>query len=62
MYSTSKRFTANFAEQQAGVVIAKSLEASDADEISEEALAKEFGVEEKGERKGFARPKRSGRR
>lgn len=62
MYSTSKRFTANFAEQQAGVVIAKSLEASDADEISEEALAKEFGVEEKGERKGFARPKRPGRR
>lgn len=62
MYSTSKRFTKATAEQSAGVVIAKSLEASDPSEINEEALAKEFGAEEKAESKGFARPKRPGRR
>ena len=50
------------AERNAGLVIAKSLEASDPDEISEEALGKEFGVEEKSESKAFARPKRPGRR
>ena len=72
MYSTSKTFTRYFAEQNAGLVIAKSLEASDPSEISEQELAAEFGgssggqgadagekVEAKG---GFARPKRPGRR
>lgn len=62
MYSTSKRFAANFAEQHAGVVIAKSLEASELEEISAEVLEGEFKVEEKGETNGFARPKRPGRR
>lgn len=62
MYSTSKKFTSEIAEQNCGVVIAKSMEASDPSDISEEALAKEFGAEEKTESKGFARPKRPGRR
>lgn len=69
MYSTSKTFTRYFAEQNAGIVIAKSLEASDPSEISEAELAEDFGgrAEEqaglaKVEGKGFARPKRPGRR
>lgn len=62
MYSTSKKFTQMIAEQKAGVVVTKSLEATEFEDLSEEALAKEFGVDEKAEKKGFARPKRPGRR
>lgn len=62
MYSTSKKFTQMIAEQKAGVVVAKSLEATDFEDISEQALAQEFGAEEKTERKAFSRPKRPGRR
>lgn len=62
MYSTSKKFTQLIAEQKAGVVVAKSLEATDFEDLSEQSLAQEFGVEEKAEKKGFSRPKRPGRR
>ena len=62
LYSTSKRLTWQYAEQAAGVAVAKSIEVSDVEEITAEVLAREFGVEEKAESKSFARPKRPGRR
>lgn len=62
MYSTSKKFTQMIAEQKAGVVVAKSLEATEFEDLSEEALAKEFGADDKVEKKAFSRPKRPGRR
>jgi twinfilin-like protein len=62
MYSTSKKFTQMIAEQKAGVIIAKSLEATDFEDLSEQALAQEFGVDDKVEKKTFSRPKKPGRR
>jgi twinfilin-like protein len=62
MYSTSKRFVQMIAEQKAGVVVAKSLEATEFEDLSEQALAQEFGGEDKAEKKTFSRPKRPGRR
>jgi twinfilin-like protein len=62
MYSTSKKFAQMIAEQKAGVVVSKSLEATDFEDLSEQALAQEFGVDEKAEKKAFSRPKRPGRR
>ena len=62
MYSTSKRFVQMIAEQKAGVVVAKSLEATEFEDLSEQALAQEFGGDDKAEKKTFSRPKRPGRR
>jgi twinfilin-like protein len=62
MYSTSKKFTQMIAEQKAGVVVSKNLEATEFEDLSEQALAQEFGVDEKAEKKAFSRPKRPGRR
>ena len=62
MYSTSKRFVHMIAEQKAGVVVAKSLEATEFEDLSEQALAQEFGGDDKAEKKTFSRPKRPGRR
>jgi len=62
MYSTSKRFVQMIAEQKAGVVVAKSLEATEFEDLSEQALAQEFGADDKAEKKTFSRPKRPGRR
>ena len=50
------------AYQKAGVVVSKNLEATEFEDLSEEALAQEFGVDEKAEKKAFSRPKRPGRR
>lgn len=49
------------AEQEAGLTVAKKLEASDPSEWTEEVLGAEF-QEKAIETKGFARPKRPGRR
>lgn len=63
MYSTSKKFTQLIAEREAGVTVAKTLEASDIeDDLSEAALKKELGEEVKEKKEGFSRPKRPGRR
>ena len=45
MYSTSKKFTQMIAEQKAGVVVSKNLEATEFEDLSEQALAQEFGVD-----------------
>lgn len=63
LYATGKRWTQIVAERDAGITVAKSIEASEPGDIGEETLAREFGDEgQKSEAKGFARPKRPGRR
>lgn len=61
LYATCKRSVVEVAESEAGVQVAKKLEAASAEEITKEMLMDEFHpkVEEK---KMFARPKRPGRR
>ena len=60
VYASSRSQLVTLA-QNAGLEISKRLEASSPDEWSAEALAGEF-QEQKVESKGFARPKRPGRR
>lgn len=61
IYATFTRMIVKAAEGEAGLEIAKRMEGTNPDEFTEEVLAKEF-EEKKEESKGFARPKRPGRR
>lgn len=61
LYAACRARLVNIAEQDAGLQIIKRLEASSPDEWTESVLASEF-EEKKVETKGFARPKRPGRR
>ncbi|KAF2719465.1 actin monomer binding protein-like protein [Polychaeton citri CBS 116435] len=60
VYSTGKSWCRTVAERDAGVTVARSLEATEPSELIEE-LEREF-ADKKEESKGFARPKRPGRR
>ncbi|GAB7349800.1 hypothetical protein MBLNU459_g0513t2 [Dothideomycetes sp. NU459] len=61
LYAACRARLVSIAEKDAGLHIVKRLEASDPDEWSESVLASEF-EQTKVETKGFARPKRPGRR
>ncbi|GAM88863.1 hypothetical protein ANO11243_068970 [Dothideomycetidae sp. 11243] len=61
VYAASRANAVALAESEAGLVVAKRLEGSGPEDFNEEALRAEF-VERKEESKGFARPKRPGRR
>ena len=61
IYASSRARVVSLAEQEVGLQIAKRLEGSDPSEFSAEVMSKEFEVQ-KEESKGFARPKRPGRR
>lgn len=61
IYASSRARVVSLAEQEVGLQIAKRLEGSDPAEFTAEVLGKEFEVQ-KEESKGFARPKRPGRR
>jgi len=61
VYAASRVSILAAAEKEAALTITKRLEASNPDEWTEDVLASEFG-EKKVESKGFARPKRPGRR
>lgn len=61
VYAASRARILTVAEQEAGLTVAKKLEASDPSEWTEEVLGAEF-QEKAIETKGFSRPKRPGRR
>lgn len=61
VYAASRSRILAIAEQEAGLTIVKKLEATNPDEWTEDVFASEF-AEKKVENKGFARPKRPGRR
>jgi len=71
LYASSRARTIQLAEKEAGVVVKKRMEATDPEDVSEEAVLGELGGGEvEGEKVGgmggavggFARPKRPGRR
>lgn len=67
VYSTGKSWTRNYAEKEAGVVVGRSLEGTEPEEIAGELVgggdkAEEVVAETKPSSSGFARPKRPGRR
>ncbi|KAI8942245.1 hypothetical protein NX059_000326 [Plenodomus lindquistii] len=62
IYAASRGNVVSFAQGEGGLKVAKKLEAAGPEEITEEVLLEEFKVEEKVESKGFAKPKRPGRR
>ncbi|KZF21511.1 actin depolymerizing protein [Xylona heveae TC161] len=61
VYSTSRASMIILSERDAGLVIAKKLEASEPSEISASVLHEEFHPKQE-QKTGFARPKRPGRR
>ena len=61
VYAASRAGVLGVAEQNAALTVAKKLEASNPDEWTGDVFDSEF-AEKKVENKGFARPKRPGRR
>lgn len=61
IYAQSRLNVVQLAETDLGLNIAKKLEGSDPKDFSQQALESEFSARQE-ENKGFARPKRPGRR
>ena len=65
VYAAGRAGVVSLAEGEAGLTLARRMEGSGPDDFSEDALRAEFATsatENKVESKGFARPKRPGRR
>lgn len=62
LYAASRGNVVSLAQGDGGLKVAKKLEATNPDEVTEQVLLEEFKVEKKEESKGFAKPKRPGRR
>ncbi|KAF2085253.1 actin monomer binding protein-like protein [Saccharata proteae CBS 121410] len=61
VYAASRGFALNLAEKEVGLTIAKRMEASTPDEITEQSINEEFAPKQE-VKTGFAKPKRPGRR
>jgi twinfilin-like protein len=62
IYAASRGNVVSLAQNEGGLKVVKKLEATNPDEVTEAVILEEFKVEEKEEKKGFAKPKRPGRR
>ncbi|KAJ4294163.1 Twinfilin-1 [Kalmusia sp. IMI 367209] len=62
LYAASRSNVISLAQNEGGLKVAKRLEATNPEEITAQVVEDEFKVEEKEEKKGFAKPKRPGRR
>jgi twinfilin-like protein len=62
LYAASRGNVVSLAQNEGGLKVVKKLEATNPEEVSEQVILEEFRVEKKAEGKGFARPKRPGRR
>ncbi|KAH8724284.1 hypothetical protein GQ44DRAFT_654988 [Phaeosphaeriaceae sp. PMI808] len=62
IYAASRGNVVGLAQNEGGLKIAQKMEATNPEEVTEGKLLAEFREEEKGEKKGFARPKRPGKR
>jgi twinfilin-like protein len=62
LYAASRSNVISLAQNEGGLKVAKRIEATNPDEVTEEVIAEEFKEAEKEEKKGFAKPKRPGRR
>jgi twinfilin-like protein len=62
IYAASRGNVVSLAQGEGGLKVVKKLEVADPEEVSEQVVLEEFKVEEKEEKKGFAKPKRPGRK
>jgi twinfilin-like protein len=62
LYAASRGNVVSLAQNEGGLKVARKLEATNPDEVTEGVVLEEFKVEAKVEAKGFAKPKRPGRR
>lgn len=62
IYAASRGNVVSLAQNEGGLKVAKKLEATNPDEVTEQVILDEFKVEAAPEAKGFAKPKRPGRR
>ncbi|KAF2714728.1 actin depolymerizing protein [Pleomassaria siparia CBS 279.74] len=62
LYAASRSNVITLAQNEAGLKVAKKIEATNPDEITEQILADEFKIAAVEEKKGFAKPKRPGRK
>ncbi|KAF2852594.1 actin monomer binding protein-like protein [Plenodomus tracheiphilus IPT5] len=62
IYAASRGNVVSLAQTEGGLKVVKKLEATNPEEVTEEVILEEFKVEGKVESKGFAKPKRPGKR
>ncbi|KAH7408581.1 hypothetical protein DE146DRAFT_777127 [Phaeosphaeria sp. MPI-PUGE-AT-0046c] len=62
LYAASRGNVVGLAQNEGGLKVAKKLEATNPDEVTEAVILEEFKQEAKEEKKGFAKPKRPGRK
>ncbi|KAF2270110.1 actin depolymerizing protein [Lojkania enalia] len=62
LYAASRGNVISLAQQEGGLKVEKKIEATNPDEVTEQVIADEFKTEAVEEKKGFAKPKRPGRR
>lgn len=62
LYAASRTNVVSLAQNEGGLKVAKRIEATNPDEVTGQVILDEFRTEEKEEKKGFAKPKRPGRR
>lgn len=62
LYAASRGNVISLAQKEGGLKVAKRIEATNPDEVTEQVVRDEFKTEEVEEKKGFAKPKRPGRR
>lgn len=62
LYAASRSNVISLAQNDGGLKVAKRIEATNPDEVTEQVIADEFKTEEREEKKGFAKPKRPGRK
>ena len=62
LYAASRGNVISLAQKEGGLKVAKRIEATNPEEVTEGVILDEFKTEAVGEKKGFAKPKRPGRR
>jgi twinfilin-like protein len=62
LYAASRGNVVSLAQNEAGLKVVKKMEAANPEEVTGEVIAEEFKADEKEEKKGFAKPKRPGKR
>ncbi|KAF2652162.1 twinfilin-1 [Lophiostoma macrostomum CBS 122681] len=62
LYAASRANVISLAQSEGGLKVAKRIEATNPEEVTEQVIAEEFQSQAVEEKKGFAKPKRPGRR
>jgi twinfilin-like protein len=62
LYAASRANVISLAQSEGGLKVSKRIEATNPEEVTEQVIAEEFKAQAVEEKKGFAKPKRPGRR